>query len=54
VSLPQPKKQTQAPPPITPPSGGASPSKDLHALAKSDDISGFVKLREEQEKAKRR
>lgn len=54
VSLPQPKKQTQAPAPIKPPSGGASPAKDLHALAKSDDISAYVKLRNEEEAAARR
>jgi len=54
VSLPQPKKQTQAPKPLTPPSGGASPPKDIVSAAKSDDLTAFVKMREEEERNKRK
>lgn len=51
VSLPQPKKQTQAPAPLTPLKGGAAPSTDLAKLAKSDDVSAYVAARRAQEKA---
>lgn len=54
VSLPQPRKQTQAPPPITPPSGGATPGKDIHALAKSNDMAAYIKARNAEEQAKQR
>jgi hypothetical protein len=53
-SLPQPKKQTKAPPPLAPPAGGAAAPKDISAAAKSDDISAFVKMREAEEAAKRK
>lgn len=43
TSLPQPKKQTQAPAPLAAVKGGATPSKDLNELAKSEDISEFIK-----------
>lgn len=45
LSLPTPKKTTQAPPPVTPPKGGAAPAKDIRALADKDDISEYVKVR---------
>lgn len=51
VSLPQPKKQTQAPAPLTPLKGGAAPSTDLAKLARSDDVSAYVAARRAQEKA---
>lgn len=51
VSLPQPKKQTQAPAPMTTLKGGASPSKDPFELAKSDDISEYVKFERARKKA---
>lgn len=54
ASLPQPKKQTQAPKPLTPPSGGASPPKDVHAAAKANDMRTYIKMREEEEAAMRR
>lgn len=54
VSLPQPKRQTQAPPPLTAPKGGASPPKDISALAKQDDLSAFIKARNEEDAARRR
>lgn len=43
LSLPQPKKQTQAPAPIKPPVGGAAPSRDPLSLAKSEDASDYIK-----------
>lgn len=49
LSLPQPKKQTQAPAPIKPPVGGASPSRDIASIAKSEDASDFIRMRNEQE-----
>jgi len=54
VSLPQPKRQTQAPTPLSALKGGASPSRDIHTLAKSDDVSDYIKMRNEQERASRR
>ncbi len=51
LSLPQPKRQTQAPAPLTPLKGGAAPSKDLTALAKSDDVSAYVAARRAEQKA---
>lgn len=50
LSLPQPKKQTQAPTPIKPPVGGASPTRDIASLAKSEDVSEFIRMRNEQER----
>lgn len=43
LSLPSPKKQTQAPAPIKPPVGGAAPSRDPIALAKSEDASEYIR-----------
>lgn len=51
VSLPQPKKQTQAPAPLTALKGGAAPTTDLARLAKSDDVSGYWAARKAQQKA---
>lgn len=42
LSLPQPKKQTQAPAPIKPPVGGAAPSRDIASLAKSENIDDYI------------
>lgn len=42
LSLPTPKKQTQAPTPIKPPAGGAAPSRDPAALAQSEDASEYI------------
>jgi hypothetical protein len=50
----QPRRQTQAPRPIAPPSGGAGPPVDLVALAKSEDASAYVKARREQMARERR
>jgi hypothetical protein len=54
LALPQPKKQTQAPAPLAPVKGAAVPPKDVHAAAKSDDLSAYYKMRDEQERAQRR
>jgi hypothetical protein len=55
LALPKPKKQTQAPPPVKPGKGGATPPRDLSQLADSD-MDAFVKLRNKQdaERGKRR
>jgi hypothetical protein len=46
MSVPSARKSTKAPPPITSPSGGAAPPRDLHQLAaKSEDISDYIKAR---------
>lgn len=50
VALPQPKRQTQAPAPMSTVKGGASPAQDLASLAKSDDVSGYVAARRAQKK----
>jgi predicted transcriptional regulator len=52
VSLPQPKRQTQAPTPLSTPKGGASPAKDMASLAKSEDISEFIKAERARKAAK--
>ena len=52
VSLPQPKKQTQAPAPLAALKGGAAPATDLHKLAKSHDASAYIAARNAQEKAR--
>ena len=36
---------SRAPAPLSVVKGGASPSRDLHALAKSDDLAAYVKAR---------
>lgn len=52
VSLPQPKKQTQAPAPLSVLKGGAAPATDLASLAKSDDASAYIAARRAQQKAR--
>jgi hypothetical protein len=42
LSRPPTKAKTSAPPPIKPPSGGASPPVDEAALAKSDDATALI------------
>jgi hypothetical protein len=54
VSLPQPRKQTQAPKPLTTPTGAAAAPRTPEDAAKAGDMEAYVKLREEQEKARRR
>jgi hypothetical protein len=51
LSLPTPKKQTQAPAPIKPPTGGAAPLRDIASLAKSEDIGDYIAARNAAEKA---
>ena len=51
---PQSRRQTQAPPPLRTPAGGAAPSRDLHALARSDDMAAYVRERNREEAARRR
>ena len=41
LQAPQPRRMTQAPPPITPPRGGANPPKDLQSLARKDSSGGL-------------
>lgn len=53
LSLPQPRKNTSAPPPLKPLSGGAAPSKDIAVLAKTD-LTAFIKQRNAEDAAKRR
>jgi hypothetical protein len=53
ASLPKPRKQTQAPPPMTQPSGGATPPKDIASAAKADDLTAYFAMRDAQERAKR-
>lgn len=52
VSLPQPKKQTQAPAPLAALKGGSAPTTDLARLAKSDDASAYWAARKAQQKAR--
>ena len=52
VSLPQPKKQTQAPAPLSTLTGGAAKPTDLTSLAKSDDVSAYAAARKAQQKAR--
>ncbi len=52
VVLPQPKRQTQAPAPLSTPKGGAAPTKSLADLAKSTDASGYAAARKAQMKAR--
>lgn len=52
VSLPKPKKQTQAPAPLTVLKGGAAPASDLASLAKSDDATAYIAARRAQQKAR--
>lgn len=51
LSLPQPKKQTQAPAPIKPPVGGAAPSRDIYALAKSEDATEVIEAMRAKQRA---
>lgn len=54
VSLPQPRKQTQAPKPITPLNGGSGAPMTAEEAARKGDMATFVKLRNEEEKSRRR
>lgn len=47
LSLPQPKKQTQAPAPIRPPVGGAAPSRSISVLAQSEDAGEYIRTMNE-------
>ena len=47
---PEPRRISQAPPPISAPRGGANPPKDLHGLAGKSDVSDYVKFRRAQER----
>lgn len=53
TSLPNPKKQTSAPPPLKTPTGAAARPVDIHTLAKSDDLGAYIAMRNEQEKKAR-
>lgn len=54
IVMPAAKKQSQAPAPLRTPTGGASPPRDVNALANSDNLDAYVKMREEQERNKRK
>jgi hypothetical protein len=47
---PQPRKSTQAPPPISAPRGGANPPKDMFALAGKDNVEEYVRARRAMER----
>jgi hypothetical protein len=49
----QPRRMTNAPPPIRSPRGSASAPKDMHALARRDNASDYIKARMAQEKRAR-
>lgn len=52
VSLPQPKKQTAAPAPMTQPKGGAAPPRSITELTKGEDASDAIALwRQEKKRA---
>jgi uncharacterized coiled-coil protein SlyX len=51
VSLPNPRKQTSAPPPMSQPKGGATPSRSESELAKSEDASELIRLWREKKRA---
>ena len=46
----QERRTTRAPPIITPPRGAANPPSDLHRLAASENVSDYVRLRQQQDK----
>ena len=50
LSLPTPKKQTQAPTPIKPPVGGAAASRDPISLANSEDVGEYIAVMNAREK----
>ena len=52
TSLPNPKKQTSAPPPLKTPTGAAARPVDVHALAKSDDLDAYIAMRHQERKAR--
>lgn len=52
TSLPNPKKQTSAPPPLKTPSGAAAKPVDIGTIAKSDNMDAYVTMRRQQEKAR--
>lgn len=47
LSLPQPKKQTQAPTPIRPPVGGATPNRNIASIAASEDAGDYIRMMNE-------
>jgi hypothetical protein len=51
-SLPNPKIKTSAPPPLSTPKGAVAKPVDINALAKSDDMDGFIAMRRQQSKAR--
>lgn len=53
LSLPTPKKQTQAPTPIKPPVGGAAPSRDPASLAMSEDAGDYIAAMNARDKQRR-
>ena len=52
ATLPQPKKQTQAPAPLSALKGGSAVSTDIRSLAKADDVTAYAAARKAQMKAR--
>ncbi len=51
MALPEARRSSKAPPPMTTPRGGASPPRDIHQLAsKSESIDDYVRARRADEK----
>ena len=50
MSMPKARRETKAPPVINAPKGGATPPRDIYALAKSDDVSAYIKARKAMDK----
>lgn len=52
AALPERKTLTKAPAPLAAVKGGAAPTADIHALAKSDDADAYIAARRAQRKAR--
>ena len=50
IQEPQPRRVTQAPPPIRAPRGAANPPSDIRSLAGKDDVQDYVRARQAQER----
>jgi hypothetical protein len=50
---PQPRRVTNAPPPLRSPRGGANPPSDIMRLAQKDNVGDYIKARRQQEKRSR-
>ena len=50
MSMPKARRETKAPPVINAPKGGATPPRDIFALAKSDSMAAYVQARRAMDK----